>query len=204
MLLTTVLAQRGIGMRFSANSSHFFRAEDHPLVDGSWTNLVIGPFWKSYPDYGGFEAGINFVYKPSNSDGLPVIMDDYPDGQENQRIGLMGAEFDFKAGPRFDFINPKIGMKLGYRFSQDGYFKRDTASYALNNIYFNLPIGCSGEFPTEWGCVGFGIFYEIGITNVYRNPDPGSGVIHDGSKVRSLNIEITVAVATGDQKRKVH
>ena len=76
-------------------------------------------------------------------------------------------------------------------FKREGFLE-DGEQADLNNIYVALPFGVSIEGPTGYGSVGFSVFYEIGLNNVIKNPDPRGLQDFDGSKIRGLNFELFV------------
>lgn len=199
---SSAMGQRGFGLRFGSDFNHFFRAEQHPLVDGWWSNLVFGPYYQAYFDDGGAQVGLNILYKGNTGQGFPnfpVIQRDFKD---DQNVGLTAVELDFKVGPRFGLINPKIGMLLSYWVKRDGFLEAG-ATDPLNNINFQFPIGVSIEGPTGYGSVGFSVFYEIGLTNVLKNPMPSGLEDWDGSKMRGLSFEMFILFQAGKQEAKV-
>lgn len=193
-------AQRGFGLKFAADFNTFFRPQEYDVIDGHFSNMVIGPFYKAYFKNGGVDVGINLRYK-NNTDGgfpnLPLIMQDFK-GEHN--IGLTALEMDFKAGPRFGVFNPKLGYILGYRFKHEGFLE-DGSTQEVNPVYLSLPLGASFEFPTGYGSVGAGVFWEIGLTNVIKKPDSFTGAgLYDGSKIRSFNAELFILFSAGKQE----
>ena len=195
---TSVQAQRGFGFRFSTEFNHFFRSENYDLIDGSWSHIVIGPYYQSVFENGGAQIGLNFIHKGADGLGdMPVVQRDYNGDHSIRNTAL---EMDMKVGPRFGPINPKIGYLIGYRFIQDGYLEAGS-TMEINRWYVSLPFGATAEFPTGYGSVGFGLFYDVGMTNVIKNPLPNSRG-WNGSKVRSINIEMFVLVMAGKQKPK--
>lgn len=196
-------AQRGVGMRFGSDFNYFFRADQQPLVDGWWSHLVFGPYYQAYFNDGGAQVGLNVLYKGNTGSGFPnfpVISRDFG-GDSTQNVGITALELDLKVGPRFGIFNPKIGMLLSYWLKRDGFLEPgETAT--LNRMNFQFPIGLSVEGPTGYGSVGFSVFYEIGLTNVIRNPDPNGPQDFNGSKVRALNVELFILFQAGKQERK--
>ena len=189
LLTIQAYAQQGIGFRFGSNINTFPRAIDHGLVANVFTTGQFGVFYSQYHIRYGFEAGMNVVHKGGNFN-LPVIMNDYDQSNE-QNVGFTAIEMDLKAGPRLGAINPKIGYILGYRFNQTG-FQTPGNENPVNPIYLMLPFGASFNLPTQYGSVGAGIYYNVGIFNVLSNPGPGTGAIYEGGRQRYLNIEIVV------------
>ena len=193
-------AQRGVGLRFGTDMSHFFRAPDHPLVDGWWSNLVFGPYYQAYFDDGGAQIGVNILYKNNDDKGFPnfpVIQRDFKSGQN---IGLTALEFDLKVGPRFGLFNPKIGANVFYCLQRDGFLEQGEVAN-LNRTYVALPFGLSIEGPTGYGSVGFSVYYNIGLNNVIKAPSAGLRD-YDGSKIRTLRFEFFVLFQAGSQKEK--
>ncbi|MEM6346404.1 MAG: hypothetical protein AAF927_21120 [Bacteroidota bacterium] len=182
---------RGIGLRFSSNINYFPRALQYNLVPDGFTTGIFGVYYSNYTPRSGYEIGGNIVFKNGGEGfNLPVVMTDF---SPDQNVGLGSIEMDLKVGPRFGSFNPKIGYILGYRFYQEN-FLRDGATGEVNPWYLMLPLGVSGIWPTNFGTVGVGGFYNVGILNVLRNPDPGAGTgsIYDGGRQRYINLEIIV------------
>lgn len=182
---------KGIGLRFASNINYFPRALQYNLVPDAYTTGIFGVYYSNYTPRSGYEIGANVVFKNGGEGfNLPVVMTDF---SPDQNVGFGGIEMDLKVGPRFGSFNPKIGYVLGYRFYQEG-FLRDGASGELNPWYLSLPLGISGIWPTNFGTVGVGGFYNVGILNVLRNPDPGAGFgsFYDGGRHRYINFEIIV------------
>lgn len=192
--LSGMLAQNGIGFRFATNINTFPRSQEYRLVEKGFTTGVFGVFFSSYKEKHGFELGANIVYKDNDGKGfpnLPVVMRDF--GDDVQNVGLTGVEIDLKVGPRFKALNPKIGYILGYRLQQSG-FQLDGFEDPINRWYLMLPFGLSVNLPTNYGSVGFGGYYNVGIFNVLKNPNPGQGGgLFDGGRQRYLNFEIIVS-----------
>lgn len=195
-------AQRGFGLRFGSDFNYFFRAEEQPLVDGWWSQLVFGPYYQAYFDNGGAQIGLNVLYKNNKETGFPnfpVIQRDY--GNDGQNLGLTALELDLKVGPRFGFFNPKIGCLTQYAFRMDSVLEAGQTA-TLNKINVALPLGMTVEGPTGYGSVGFSVFYNIGLNNVIRNPNPNGLQDFDGSKIRGLRIEMFILFAAGKQEPK--
>ncbi len=203
VLTVPTQAQRGLGIKFGSDFNYFFRADEQPLVDGWWSHLVFGPYYQAYFEDGGGQAGINILYKGNTGSGFPnfpVIQRDLT-SDTTQNIGLTGIEFDFKAGPRFGILNPKIGLLVSYWFKRDGFLEPGFTDQ-LNNVNVQFPIGLTIEGPTGYGSVGFGVFYEVGLSNVIRDPDPNGLQDFNGSRVRAVNVELHVLFAGGKQERR--
>lgn len=196
LLFIPTYGQNGIGFRFATNINTFPRAADYDLVDNGFTTGIFGVFLSRYQEKHGFEFGLNIVYKDHDNKGfpnLPVVMRDF--GDDEQNVGLTSLEMDLKVGPRFKALNPKIGYILGYRLQQAG-FQEPGADDDINRWYLMLPFGLSFNLPTNYGSVGFGSYYNVGIFNVLKNPNPGgggSGSLFDGGRQRYLNFEIVVS-----------
>ncbi|MEL6675605.1 MAG: hypothetical protein AAFR61_25580 [Bacteroidota bacterium] len=187
-------AQSGFGLRFASNINYFPRGDEHQLVEHFYTTGILGFFFSNYKERHGFELGLNVVYKNGDDKGLPnfpVVMRDFGLGGEN--VGITSAEMDLKVGPRFGFVNPKIGYVIGYRFQQTGFLK-DGLDQGIVNWYLMLPFGASVNLPTNYGSVGFGAYYNVGLLNVLKNPGPGTGSIYDGGRQRYINFEIVVTM----------
>jgi hypothetical protein len=201
LLPLAVSAQRGIGFRFGSDVNHFFRADEHPVVDGWWSQMVFGSYYQAVFQDGGAQVGLNLLYKNSSGKGfpnLPVIMRDWRD---DQNIGLTALELDLKVGPRFGVFNPRIGYDIFYCLKRDGFLEPTDTTSKLNRTYAMLPFGLAVEGPTGYGSVGFGIFYNIGLNNVIKAPTPGLRD-YDGSKLRGLRFEFTILFSSGEQKEK--
>lgn len=182
-------AQQGIGFRFGSNINSFPRAEQYGLVDNVFTTGQFGVFYSSYRLKHGFEVGLNAVHK-GGAFNIPVIMNDY-DQDNEQDISFTAIEMDLKVGPRIGAVNPKIGYIFGYRFNQRG-FQTDGQEDPLFPLYLMLPFGASFNLPTQYGSVGAGMYYNVGLFNVRANPGTVTGAIYDGGKHRYLNLEIVV------------
>lgn len=196
----SAVAQRGIGFRFGSDFNHFFRADQHPLVDGWWSHLVFGSYYEAYFQDGGAQIGLNILYKNDRDKGFPNFPVVQRDWRGGQNIGLTALELDLKVGPRFGLFNPKIGAQMMYCLRREGFLEQgDTSS--LNRMYLQLPFGLSLEGPTGYGSVGFGVFYSIGLNNVIQAPTPGLRD-YDGSKIRGLRFELNIVFSAGEQKEK--
>ncbi|MCS7073630.1 MAG: hypothetical protein NZ108_04095, partial [Bacteroidia bacterium] len=184
-----VVAQKGLGMRFATDINYFHRAKEYDLITGTFSNFVIGPFYRHYGRYAGMEFGAHFCYKGvPGSFNLPGVMSDFNKGQST---ALTGYEFDFKFGPRIARIfYPKSGYVVGSRTKQIGFFQEGKqANRKLNTLYMYVPVGFSVDLPTGFGTTGFGFYYRIGLLNVIQNPGTG---YYDGGKMRAFHLEITV------------
>ncbi|HEX2898714.1 MAG TPA: hypothetical protein VHS96_03240, partial [Bacteroidia bacterium] len=87
-LQLSAVAQRGIGFRFGSDFNHFFRADQHPLVDGWWSHLVFGSYYEAYFQDGGAQIGLNILYKNDRDKGFPNFPVVQRDWRGGQNIGL--------------------------------------------------------------------------------------------------------------------
>lgn len=193
-------AQRGIGFRFASDINYFFRSKSNELIDGAWSHIVIGPYFSAYYNNGGAQVGFNFIYKNNQDTGFPNFPGVMEDISGDHNIGITALEMDLKVGPRFGVVNPKIGYLVSYWFKREGFLE-DGAAVELNNWNVQLPFGATFDFPTGYGSVGFGLFFEVGLTNVIKNPDRNSFQNFNGSRVRAVNAELFILIATGKQER---
>jgi len=183
-----------LGFRFSSNINYFFRAADHELANSAFTTGVFGPYYRIDRPFSSFEAGINFVFKNADESGfnLPGIMQDFDD---EQQVGLTAMEIDIKVGPRFDWFYPRIGFIIGYRFQSSGFQPDVAEKDPIQNFYLHLPFGAAAIFPTNWGSVGFGGYYQIGVSKVLDIEEDNVITIADsptGGRWRAVNLEIIV------------
>lgn len=198
-------AQSGFGMRFASHLNKFAEPYEYDLAPGWFSTGEFGVFYRSYNAYGGFELGVNSIYKNGTGRGmpnLPVVMRDFRD---SQNVGLTAIETELKVGPRIGVFNPKIGYVLGYRLQSVGFLTKDFGdTVKINRLYFNLPFGASFDFPTNFGHVGVGAYYMIGLLNVRHrtpnwNPSNALTTQYPGGRMNSVNIEITVSFNTRSQ-----
>ena len=187
MLLPQVLAQTELGIRFASNFNYFPDAQALGLAEDFFSTGVLGVFVARYQTESRIEAGVNLIHKSANDNGffpnLPLVMQDFND---TQRVGLTAVEAHFRAGPSIGIFNPKIGYVIGYRLQTEGF--QTSGQGAINNTYFALPFGFSLDLPTNFGSVGFGASYYLGISNVVK----GSGNRNGQGRIRALNFELTV------------
>lgn len=183
-----VYAQRGFGLRFSSDLNYFYKASEYHLVDGTFSNIVLGVFAKSYNKYGGLERGFNFCYKPKS--GLPLVAKDFAD---NQQTSLLSWEAEFRCGPRIlKYFYPKLGFILGYRVNNAGFLKANAPpEYKISKWYTAIPLGFSIDLPLRFGNTGIGFFYDVGLSKVIPIP---SLSIDYSPRMRAFNFEITVMV----------
>jgi len=195
LLLTaclTVQGQRYFGFRFASDINYFPEMDRVELINSAFTTGKFGLYYASYQEASGFEVGFNLNYKDGNGQGfpnLPVVMEDWG---ENQNVGYFGLEMDFKAGPRIWPIYPKIGYVLGYRFTQLGFLQDPQDDIPVNPWYLMLPFGLSANLPTQWGLVGFGGFFNVGVLNVLNLR--GQPSFREGGRHRSFTFEMTVSI----------
>lgn len=176
-------AQTGGGLRVGTDVNNFNNVGSYPLVQGSFTNLILGAFYKQYSRFGGVEAGMNLLLKSGN---LPIVMSDFA---ADQSTSLTALEADFKVGPRFGIFYPKLGVQGGYRAMARGFLTAAAPpNYRINPWYLHVPLGLAVEFPTQWGAAGVAFTYKIALTNFILNPDGRSN--WDGGSLRALNIEL--------------
>ncbi len=192
-ICTTSFGQEGIGLRFATNLNYFPQPSVQNLISNWFSTGVFGIHYNQYKKNHGFEVGLNLQYKNGDDSGfpnLPVVMEDFGDGQG---AGLTSIEMDLKVGPRFKFLYPRIGYILGYRFEATGF--QSTPTLDINAWYLTLPFGSAAIFPTNFGTVGVGAYYYVGVTNVLKNPDSNNNgnIPFDGGRMRSINLEITVS-----------
>ncbi|MEZ4826679.1 MAG: hypothetical protein R3C61_10365 [Bacteroidia bacterium] len=192
LLPLLALGQNGLGLRFASNINYFPRSQDYQLVSHAFTTGLFGFFYSSYKPRNGIELGVNVVHKGGKFN-LPVVMRDFTTSGNVAEVTSL--ETDLKVGPRFGAFNPKIGYVFGYRLRTTG-FQVPGAEGHINRMYFMLPFGLSVNLPTNYGSVGFGSYYNVGILNVLTDPNPGGGAIYDGGRYRYINFEITVTYDT--------
>lgn len=183
-----------VGIRFASFINWHPRGNEFLLVEGAYTTGAMGVYYKRFGPTTGFEAGLNLTYKDGDGRGfpnLPVVMRDY--GPDSQNVGLTALELDFKAGPRFGILHPKIGYLIGYRLTRSG-FLTDVApdNWRINRLYIMLPMGASVDLPVRWGSVGFGGFFNVGLLNVVGEPAGNRGN-WEGGRLRSVSFEIIVS-----------
>ena len=193
------LAQTGLGFRFASNFNHFYQAEKYPLVDNRFSNICVGPYFQWYNRFGGLQLGLNWCYKGLRGQAnLPLVAQDF---SKYQNTALTSLEIDFKFGPRlWRMFYPRTGYTAGWRLKQDGFWDDDHKGLKLATFYANLPLGFSIDLPTGFGTTGFGVFYNFGLTNVIKNPNPQNNQTYDGSKLRNITFEITVLFGIGEQE----
>jgi hypothetical protein len=182
-----LLAQSGVGLRFGTWVNHFYRPDDYNLIQGTFSHAEIGAFYRYYKKTGGLEVGLSYLSKPQS--GIPFVAQDFKGGHQT---AYNAGQLTFLFGPQFDFFRPKTGYVAGIRTVPTGFIAPGIVQSPINTFYMALPVGFSLEFPTSFGTVGGSFFYQIGMTNVKKNPFPDSDPGFDGGKMRSLNFEIFV------------
>ncbi|NBV14196.1 MAG: hypothetical protein EBS07_09035 [Sphingobacteriia bacterium] len=190
-------AQTGYGFKFATWINHFYRAETivPQLIDGNFSHAAVGGFYRLDRRNGELEVGLQYFFKPQTN--VPLVAQDFKGGHQT---AYQGGQIDFWFGPRFKMFRPKTGYVLGYRTSPTGFLEPGISSRRINQWFLFLPLGLTVDFPTSFGSVGGGLFYQIGMTNVLANPDPTSTQSFDGGKQRALHFEITVLY--GKEKSK--
>lgn len=196
ILSISLQAQTGLGLRFSSWINHFYRADTYPLMNGYFSHAQIGPFYRMYKKNGGFEVGLSYIAKPSS--GIPFVAQDFGKGYTTS---YRGGQIEFLFGPQFKAFRPKTGYVAGIRREPQGFLDAGLAPRQISKFYMFLPIGFSLDFPTSFGTVGGSFFYQIGMTNVIRNPYPDLDPAFDGGKQRALQLELTVLYGTGYKKK---
>lgn len=194
LIAQPVLGQKGVGLRLASNINYFPRSQEFGLVQSGFTSGVLGVFWSSYNEFRGAEIGLNVMHKARRDGGfrLPVVMADFDPAQD---VGMTAVEMDVKVGPRFGAWNPKIGYVFGYLFQTEGIL-RPGLDFPANRLYLQLPFGMSFNLPTNFGSVGFGSYYYVGVLNVLKNPGTGAGSSYSGGRWRAVNLEFTVTFDT--------
>lgn len=197
--LITFPSEQHIGLRFASNINYFPFAAEFQLAGDAFTTGVFGPYYRWDRPRSSVELGIQIVYKNPNPSGfnLPGVMEDFSD---DQSVGLTALEIDFKAGPRFGWLYPRIGGVLGYRLDHQDFQPGVTNPDPVKRMYLNLPFGAAALFPTNFGSVGFGAYYQIGVSKVLDIDEDdviniGSGPI--GGAWRAINFEIVVTYKRG-------
>ncbi len=217
LLCWALPAQQGVGLRFATHFNHFPNNEEVDLIPNWFSTGQFGVFYRSYNAYGGAEIGLNLNYKRTKDSkgfpNLPLVMQDFPAKDQLGNavlsdVGLTAIEMDLKLGPRFGAVNPKIGYTLGYRLKQQNLIDPTNVNpdtVKMNRVYLSLPFGTSVDFFTNFGTIGVGAYYNIGILNVKRKPqnwDCGdfSCGFYPGGKWNSVSLDITVTFNTLKQK----
>lgn len=184
-----------IGLRFSTDLNYFQRPEQFQMVDHWFSTGIFGVFYRTYQKGIGAEIGLNVNAKGNGPSAfnLPVIMEDFLPSSIDPIVGMFALELDVKAGPRIDGLHLKpVGLLVGYRFVRDG-FLIPGSELEVNPFYVKWPFGASFAFPTDWGAVSFGTYYELEITNVVKDPRSMGGVFLEGGRQHAINFEITVS-----------
>lgn len=166
-------------------------ADGLQYLPGSYSNLVLGAHYRRLNRFGGYELGLNLLYKGEDMD-LPVVAQ----AENDAPVGILGGELQLLAGPRFlDYFFPRIGVQAGYRSFQNltALYDNNTGTPVLVDAtqwYARVPLGLQLEFPTVWGGVGAGAFYQVALTNAFQNP---GGVSNwQGGAANSWRFEVSV------------
>jgi hypothetical protein len=170
-------AQMGVGLRFGAAFNYFLNAQKYPLINGFYSNTVVGPTFKTYFRNGSIEAGAAWIYKQKPGlFNLPLVQQNFV---ETDSTSINGVELDFKGGPRFfNFLCPRLGIIGGYRWIQRGLLE-PRSKENVNAFYAMVPVGVSADFNTGFGTTGVAFYYQIGLANVIRSPKtPVGGRMH--------------------------
>lgn len=187
----SLLSQPHLGLRFSTDLNYFPRFEERDFISGWFSTGKFGVFLRNDQPKSGFEVGINVNYKDFDDSGFPNLPGVMQNFKKDQNSGFTSIEMDFKVGPKFYGVYPKIGYVMGYRFNVGGF--QVTENQEINPFYLSLPFGASFNLPTEFGTVGAGAYYLVGVTNVLKSPDSqNTGGLYNGGRMRAINIEIVV------------
>lgn len=191
--------QTYIGFRFASNINYFPRPQEKGLVENGFTTGIMGPVIRFDKARSSVEGGVQVVYKSGDSQGFPNLPGVMTDFSDDQNVGLTAVEMDFRVGPRFKWAYPRIGYVVGYRFETDGFLA--FGDEEVNKWYLHLPFGLGTRWKTNFGTVGTGAYFLVGITNVLKNPDPGNtpGGFYNGGRMQAFHIELTCDFA---QRRK--
>lgn len=188
---TQLLAQAHLGFRFFSDFHRFINPDNLPLIQGYFSTGGLGSYLKFYRWNGGLEIGLNLLYKQQRElVNLPYVMSDFRDENNTAWTSL---EMDFRFGPRFRFLEPKTGYRLGYRFKQEGFQVPSSNGYDENRWYITLPIGFSISLPTQFGTTGATFLYNIGLTNFLKRPGNFKGDFH-GGRLHSFLVELYVTI----------
>lgn len=188
-----ILGQTEIGLRFGSYLHSFSDRNEDLLVNGQFTTGVLGVNMYQYFEKSRLEYGLNIIHKGTSDalfPNLPLIMQDFGDAKD---INMTAIEAHIKAGPSFDVFFPYVGYAVGYRLSVDNF--QNNNQRRVNRIYFSLPMGFSFNFPTNFGSVGFGGAYYVGLTNVLAKVGEESGT----GRLQVVGFELTVSY--GDKPR---
>lgn len=184
-------AQPHLGFRFFSDFHRFANPDHLPLIQGYFSTGGLGSYLKFYRWNGGVEIGFNFLYKQQRElVNLPYVMTDFRDENNTAWSSL---EMDFRFGPRFRYMEPKTGYRIGYRFKQEGFQLNSPAPYTENHWYVTLPIGFAISLPTQFGTTGATFFYNIGLTNYLKRPKGFQGDFH-GGRIQSIFAELYVTI----------
>lgn len=188
----TIQGQNYLGVRFASELNYFPRYREYGLVSSPFTTGILGVSNRIDKRRSSFEFGVNLVYKNGDDKGLPNLPGVMQDFDKDQSVGLASAELMLLAGPRLDWLYPRIGYILGYRWEIQNLQIRPRLEE--NRIYLHLPFGAAAHWPANFGSVGLGLYYVIGVTNVLRNPNPGNNtIIYNGGRMHSIHLELSMA-----------
>jgi len=197
---TQLFAQRetnvqALGFRFGSNFNRFYQPEKNtPLINGTFSTVVLGAFFKQYYTNGMFEIGANFVIKePDGGLTFPVVMENF---RQDENTGLTAVEGQFMVGPRLWYFYPKFGFIASYMVHRTGFYSNNEPELPLSQWNLSIPIGFSFEFPTSFGSTGFGGFYNVGLSRMIDDRS-----FEHGGRLRSWNVELHVAFRLGTQSR---
>ncbi len=180
-------AQTEVGIRFASYLNYFSDPQLSQLVESQFSTGILGINVYQYFEKSRLEYGLNIIHKGTGNGAfpnLPLIMQDFGDDED---VGLTAVEAHGKAGPSFDLFFPYIGYSVGYRLRTDNFFRNNSGE--VNRVYLSLPIGFAFNFPTNFGSVGFGGAFYLGLTNVVSETNLNSG----RGRMNSIGFELTVA-----------
>ena len=176
-----------LGFRFGADFNRFFQPERlTPLIDGSFSTLILGMFYKHYYTNAVFEFGFNWVAKEQSGRLVfPVVMQNFRDGENT---GLTALEAQFLVGPRIWYLYPKFGFIASRIIHLDGALSDPDLRLSLMDWNLSIPVGFSFDFPTTFGSTGLGGYYDIGLSRVIESRN-----YNHGGRLRAWNFELHVA-----------
>ena len=176
-----------LGLRFGADFNQFFQPEKRtPLIDGTFSTMVLGAFYKHYYPNALIEFGLNWVVKEQSGRLVfPVVMQNFRDSENS---GLTALEAQFMVGPRIWYLYPKFGLLASRLIHLDGVVSDPDLNLKLMKWNLSIPVGFSFEFPTAFGSTGFGGSYDIGLSRVIESQE-----YNHGGRLRAWNVELHVA-----------
>lgn len=187
---------KALGFRFGADFNHFYQPERQtPLIDGYFSTVVLGAFYKHYYTNGLIEAGVNFVIKEQEG-GLtfPVVMQNFRDTENS---GMTAVEFQFMVGPRLWYFYPKFGFLASRLIHMDGMISDRALNLELTRWNLTIPVGFAFDFPTSFGSTGFGGYYDVGLSRIIESRD-----YQHGGRLRAWNFELHVAFRLGQSSAR--